>query len=154
MVTLLFGVSNVGKTVSGIKLSEKLNYTFYDLDEVIKKKFQTTMEEFMKANPFPYEKGKIKGAILSELVRENTEDMVVAVSPIGYSRFFNRILENVIAIEFQDSAENIFDRLVFSDEEDNIYTDDEYKKEHEFYYLQEIYGDIKKAKTLFKKRNK
>lgn len=36
-------------------------------------------------------------------------------------------LENVIAIELQDSKEHIFERLVFSDENDNAYKDDEYK---------------------------
>ena len=32
MVIMLFGISNVGKTVTGEKLAEKLNYTFFDLD--------------------------------------------------------------------------------------------------------------------------
>jgi shikimate kinase len=33
MVIMLFGISNVGKTVTGEKLAEKLKYTFLDLDE-------------------------------------------------------------------------------------------------------------------------
>jgi len=40
MVILLFGISNVGKTVTGEKLAEKLGYSFLDLDEEIKKRLQ------------------------------------------------------------------------------------------------------------------
>lgn len=36
MIILIFGVSNVGKTAIGKKLSEKLNYAFFDLDHEIK----------------------------------------------------------------------------------------------------------------------
>ena len=37
MNILLFGVSNVGKSVSGKLLASHLNYVFYDLDEEVKK---------------------------------------------------------------------------------------------------------------------
>ena len=37
MNILLFGVSNVGKSVSGRLLAGHLNYTFYDLDDEVKK---------------------------------------------------------------------------------------------------------------------
>jgi shikimate kinase len=153
MVILLFGITNVGKTVTGDKLAERLNYTFYDMDEEIKKKFQTTMEKFMKDNPFSYERGRLKGKILSDIIRESTGNIVIAVSPIYYSRFFNRILEldQVNPIELQDSEENIFQRLVFSDEEDNIYKDDEYKEQHKEHYIKEIHEDIMYTKNLFKK---
>jgi shikimate kinase len=153
MVILLFGITNVGKSVTGEKLAERLNYTFYDLDEVIKEKLQTTLEQFMKDHPFSYERGKLKGKILSDIVSESTEDIVVAVSPIFYSRFFNRLLDldQVIAFELQDSEENIFQRLVFSDEEDNLYTDDDYKEQNREYYIKDIHEDIMYAKKLFRK---
>ena len=153
MMILLFGITNVGKTVTGAKLAERLNYTFYDMDEVIKKKFQTTLEKFMKDNPFSYERGKLKGKILSDIIKENTGNIIISVSPIYYARFFNRLLDldQVIAIELQDSKENIFQRLVFSDEGDNIYKDDEYKEQHKDYYKKEIHEDIMYAKNLFKK---
>jgi len=127
MVILLFGVTNIGKTVTGSKLAERINYSFYDLDDVIKKKFNTTLDKFIKDNPFSYERGRLKGKILSDIIMESTGDIVIAVSPIYYSRFFNKLLDldQVIAIELQDSKENIFQRLVFSNEEDNIYKDDD-----------------------------
>lgn len=61
---MLFGVSNVGKTVTGVKLAEKLQYSFFDLDEEIKHRFQLTLDEFMRRNPWPHERYKVKGDIL------------------------------------------------------------------------------------------
>ncbi|MFV0341973.1 MAG: shikimate kinase, partial [Anaerocolumna sp.] len=37
MKILLFGVSNVGKSITGELLAHRLGYDFYDLDEEIKK---------------------------------------------------------------------------------------------------------------------
>ncbi len=47
-----------------------------------------------------------------------------------------------LAIELRDSPEHIFDRLVFSDENDRIYKDDAYKNRHRAAYLSEIRKDI------------
>lgn len=150
---MLFGVSNVGKTVTGEKLAEKLNYSFIDIDEEIKKRFQTTLEKFMQEHPFSYERGQIKGKLLKDLLKEYKDNIVIAVSPIYYARFFNSLinLENVIAIELQDSEEHIFERLVFSDENDNVYKDDEYKEEHKEYYINDIHEDIVYVRNVFKK---
>ena len=41
-----------------------------------------------------------------------------------------------------DSPENIFNHLVFSDENDVVYEDDEYKTEHKEYDLNEIVKDL------------
>lgn len=51
----------------------------------------------------------------------------------------------------QDAEAHIFERLVFSDENDVIYQDDEYKEEHRDYYMKEIHEDIMYAKRIFKK---
>lgn len=50
---------------------------------------------------------------------------------------------SVLAIELSDSAENIFDRLVFSDENDIVYKDDEYKNKYKKHYISEIREDLK-----------
>lgn len=60
-------------------------------------------------------------------------------------------MEQVIAIELQDSAEHIFERLVFSDENDNIYKDDEYKEQHKDYYMRDIHEDIVYVRKPFNK---
>lgn len=153
MVIMIFGISNVGKTVTGEKLAAKLGYSFFDLDEEIKKRFQMTLENFMKEIPYSYERYKIKGKILKDLLNEHKENMVIAVSPIYYARFFNSLidLEQVIAIELQDTEEHIFQRLVFSDENDNVYKDDTYKEQHKDYYINDIHEDIVYARKLFKK---
>lgn len=153
MIIMLFGISNVGKTVTGEKLAEKLKYSFIDLDEEIKRRFQTTLEKFMQDYPYSHERYKIKGKILKDLLKEYKDNMVIAVSPIYYARNFNSLLdlEQVIAIELQDSEEHIFERMVFSDENDNIYKDDAYKEEHKDYYIRDIHEDIVYAKRVFKK---
>lgn len=153
MIILLFGVTNVGKTVTGEKLAEKLNFPFIDMDEEIKKRFKTTLEIFMQDHPFSYERSQIKGNLLKDLLTENKDNIVIAVTVIYYSEFFDSFLdmENVIAIELQDSKEHIFDRLVFSDENDIVYKDDLYKEEHKDYYMNDIHEDILYAENLFKK---
>ncbi len=153
MIIMLFGVSNVGKTSAGKKLAEKLNYIFIDLDEEIKKRFNATLEKFIKDNPYTYERSKIKGKILKDLVNEYKDNFVIAVSPIYYARNFNALLDlkQVIAIELQDTEEHIFERLVFSDENDNVYLDNEYKEKHKTHYIKEIHSDIMYLKRIFKK---
>lgn len=156
MVILIFGISNVGKTVTGEKLAERLGYSFLDLDEEIKKRLQTTLEKFMHDYPYHYERCKIKGKILRDLIDGYKENTVIAVSPIYYARNFNSLLnlKQVIAIELQDTEEHIFQRLVFSDDEDNIYKDDIYKNLHKENYIKEIYEDIIYARKSFKKIEK
>ncbi|MBB2183605.1 hypothetical protein H0486_12045 [Lachnospiraceae bacterium MD1] len=79
--------------------------------------------------------------------------MVIAVSPIYNARNFNSLidLEQVIAIELQDSEEHIFQRLFFFDENDNIYKEDEYKEQHKDYYIQDIHENIVYARRILKK---
>ncbi len=154
MVILLFGVSNVGKSVTGELLADKLNYHFVDLDMEIKKRFSTTIEEFINNHPFADERSRVKGKLLRDLVNENKGETVIAVSPIYYARNFNRLIEQegVMAIELQDTKEHIFERLVFTDENDVILGDDGYKEKHKKYYLREIQKDITHAKhNSFKK---
>jgi hypothetical protein len=123
------------------------------LDQEIKKRLQTTLEKFIDDNPYPQERYKIKGKILKGLIKEHKDNMVIAVSPIYNARNFNSLLdlELVIAIELQDSEEHIFERLVFSDENDNAYKDDEYKERHKDYHIKDIHEDIVYARRVFKK---
>jgi len=153
MVIMLFGVSCVGKTVVGERVAEKLGYTFFDLDEEIKRRFKTTIENFIDDNPFHNERGKIKGAILSSLIDENKDNIVIAVSPIYNARYFNCLIkrDNVMPIELQDTAEHIFQRLIFTDENDKVCDDsDEYKEERRDYYIEDIREEILYTKELFK----
>jgi len=153
MIILIFGTSNVGKSVTGEILAKKLNYSFVDMDIEIKKRFQTTLEKFIKDNPFSFDRDQIKGKLLKDLITDYKDNVVIAVSVIYYSRFFNPLLklENIIAIELQDSEEHIFERLIFSDENDIIYKDDEYKEKYKKHYIKEIHEDIVYLRKIFNK---
>ena len=151
MTIFLFGVSNVGKTTIGEKLARKLGYLFYDLDEEVKNYYNTTLEDFVKLGTLD-ERDKKRGLVIDKIM-ENLLDKVVAISPIYYASNFNKYIsrDDVLAIELQDTHENIFQRLVFSDENDEIYKDDEYKNLHKKYYISEIKKDISCYKSSFSK---
>lgn len=142
MTFMLFGVSNVGKATVGCILAEKLGCTFYDLDEEVKKYYHTTLEDFVMKGTVESRDCK-RGCVIDAVMR-NREDKVFAISPISYRENFERYLSrnDVFAIELTDAAENIFERLVFSDESDNVYEDDLYKNAHRDYYISEIKKDI------------
>lgn len=142
MNIFLFGVSNVGKSVSGRLLADLLGYSFYALDDEVKKDQNTTLEEFVSTGTL-LERDAVRCRILNHLVCKNG-NKVIAVTPLSYIKDIRYLLSSpdVISIELTDSAENIFDRLVFSDENDVIYKDGAYKNRHRNYYLEEIQADL------------
>lgn len=142
MTVLLFGVSNVGKTVTGELLAQKLNYDFYDLDEEIKKLYHTTLEIFVSAGTLK-ERDKKRCRLLRSLIKK-AENKVIAVTPLSYAGSIVPLITSpdVFSVELLDSPENIFERLVFSDENDVLYHDDDYKNKRKDYYLNEIKEDI------------
>lgn len=144
MNILLFGVSNVGKTSIGTELAKNLNYDFFDLDLEIKKTYQVTLEQFLNNNPDHLKRDQIKTNLLKNIIKR-ANNSVIAVNPFNYYQCLKPLLDNknVLAIELKDTPENIFNRLVFSDENDEIYDDsDEYKNKHKYHYLDEIVSDI------------
>ena len=141
MIIMLFGVSNVGKTTAGRELARLLRYEFKDLDEEVRRRKGVTTEEFVSQGTI-YDRDKYRGKVLSELAASE-KNTVIAVTPMSNTRFFKKLLseDGIIAVELQDTAENIFERLVFSDENDVVYHDDEYKNAHKSWYLSEIRKD-------------
>lgn len=148
MKILLFGITNVGKTTIGKLLSEKLNYKFDDLDEEIKRRYEK-IDTFMAKFPWTYERHKERGKILNDIVNKYEDNVVIAVSSIFYVRYFSRLLEdeNILAIELQDKPENILKRLVYADEDDNVFPLEITTEKERKYYLSEIKKDI----TFFKR---
>ena len=142
MKVLLFGVSNVGKTTIGKILANRLGIRFFDLDDEVRNRLGMTLEEFVSTADLRWRDQK-RGRILKELIRHEN-DLVVAVSPISYTdNFKSRIIaDEILLIELYDEPENIFARLVFSDENDVVYTDEEYKNRHKAHYLREIQSDL------------
>ncbi|MFI3212316.1 MAG: shikimate kinase [Eubacteriales bacterium] len=152
MIILLFGITNVGKTTAGEVLAEKIGYRFYDLDEETKIYYNTTLEKFVNKNTNQYVRDEKRGVVLDAIIQNKEDNKVIAISPIININVFDKYLlwSNVIAIELQDSAINIFDRLVFSDVNDICYTDNDYKMEHKEHYLKEIQEDIRYYESVYK----
>ena len=151
MKILLFGISNVGKTTIGTILAKELEYSFYDLDEEVKKEFQMTLEEFVHTENLRWRDQK-RGRIIKKIISKE-ENMFFVISPISYTdNFGKRITEDdILSIELVDTPANIFDRLVFSDIDDTIYKDDDYKNQRRDYYMSDIKADLEWYGNVYSK---
>ena len=151
MKILLFGISNVGKTTIGTILAKELGYSFYDLDEEVKKEFQMTLEEFVHTENLRWRDQK-RGRIIKKILSKE-ENMVFVISPISYTDNFGKHImeENVLSIELVDTPANIFDRLVFSDIDDTIYKNDDYKNQCRDYYMSDIKADLEWYGNVYSK---
>ena len=91
-----------------------------------------------------------RGRIIKRILSTN-ENIVFAISPISYTGNFRArvIAEDVLPIVLVDTPANIFERLVFSDENDKIYKDDVYKNKRKEYYLRDIQDDIEWYSSVF-----
>ena len=126
-------------------------YSFYDLDEEVKKEFQMTLEEFVHIENLRWRDQK-RGRIIKKILSKE-ENMVFVISPISYTdNFGKRITEdNILSIELVDTPANIFDRLVFSDTDDTIYKDDDYKNQYRDYYMSDIKADLEWYGNVYSK---
>ena len=126
-------------------------YSFYDLDEEVKKEFQMTLEEFVHIENLRWRDQK-RGRIIKKTLSKE-ENMVFVISPISYTdNFGKRITEdNILSIELVDTPANIFDRLVFSDTDDTIYKDDDYKNQCRDYYMSDIKADLEWYGNVYSK---
>ncbi len=142
MKILLFGMSCVGKTTTGKLLSERLGCAFYDLDNEVKIRKGTTIEDFVNTTPLR-ERDRIRGEIITDILKKD-EDLVFAVTPMTYTESFADAVRagGIILIELSDTPYHIFQRLVFSDKNDTIYSDEKYKNAHKTHYMREIRGDL------------
>jgi len=82
MNIILFGLSNVGKTTAGRILAERLGYSFYDLDDEVRKKYSMTQQEFIDTFWRRNERDKLRGQLIGEIL-ENDGDKVIAVTPMS-----------------------------------------------------------------------
>lgn len=82
MIIYLVGISCVGKTTIGRMLTEKINYSFYDLDEEIEKYYQKTIEriqdECLTMNGYREKASTVLDKLFSETV-----DSVISGTPSG-----------------------------------------------------------------------
>ena len=106
MKILLFGVSNVGKTTIGTMLAKQLGYSYYDLDEEIKKEFQMTIEEFVHTENLRWRDQK-RGRIIKKILARE-EDRVFVILPISYTDNFSKriIKDDILPIQLVDTPAN------------------------------------------------
>ena len=107
------------------------------------RRYHTTLEAFVNTGTIA-ERDQRRGEVIAHLL-SLPGPKVIAVSPMSNRRFFGRFvrMENTLSIELIDSPENIFSRMVFSDNQDKVYTDEGYKTQHRDHYLHEIQMDLK-----------
>ena len=110
-----------------------------------------TLEEFVHIENLRWRDQK-RGRIIKKILSKE-ENMVFVISPISYTdNFGKRITEdNILSIELVDTPANIFDRLVFSDTDDTIYKDDDYKNQCRDYYMSDIKADLEWYGNVYSK---
>lgn len=144
MHLLIWGVSNVGKTTIGRELAKKLNCKFYDIDDEIVKIYGS-IDNFQEVFPNDYDRFDEKEEIMLNIINSETEDYIMAVSPIfSISIVENVLLTNTTSIEIIDTPQAIYDRLIL-DGDDGL----EYKEKHKEYYMREIKWDQTASYNLF-----
>lgn len=116
-----------------------------------REEFQMTLEEFVHIENLRWRDQK-RGRIIKKILSKE-ENMVFVISPISYTdNFGKRITEdNILSIELVDTPANIFDRLVFSDTDDTIYKDDDYKNQCRDYYMSDIKADLEWYGNVYSK---
>lgn len=116
-----------------------------------REEFQMTLEEFVHIENLRWRDQK-RGRIIKKILSKE-ENMVFVISPISYTdNFGKRITEdNILSIELVDTPADIFDRLVFSDTDDTIYKDDDYKNQCREYYMSDIKADLEWYGNVYSK---
>ncbi len=153
MRIFLAGVSCVGKTTVGIKLSALLGYPFFDLDKEIERFFSMPIEhlqeKFFTMYSFRQEASK---ALKYLLKREDSGDSVIALPPSGLMDNYWRVVkrENGTIVVLTDDAANILKRITFYDKDSNPIEKHLTEKEKRL-YLQEIKKDITYFNRTYKR---
>lgn len=116
-----------------------------------REEFQMTLEEFVHIENLRWRDQK-RGRIIKKILSKE-ENMFFVISPISYTdNFGKRITEdNILSVELVDTPANIFDRLVFSDTDDTIYKDDDYKNQCRDYYMSDIKADLEWYGNVYSK---
>ena len=145
MKLLIWGVSNIGKTTIGKKLSKKLNCKFYDVDEEIINIYGS-IDIFQAIFPNDYDRFDEKEELMMNIIESDNNDFIMAVSPIYSASVVEELLDtDTISIEIVDTTEAIYDRLIL--EGDDAL---EYKEKHKEHYIQEIKWDQTASYNQFK----
>ena len=145
MKIFITGVSCVGKSTIGKRLSEKFGYKFFDFDTEVEKHFSKSIErlknEHLTEYSFRHKKGSL---VLNYLVNNNeNSNYVIALPPSGLMDFYFKIFKRIdcTIIVLRDRAVNILNRLTFYDIDSNQ-IDKDLSESDKDYYLEEIRKDM------------
>jgi len=144
MRIFITGISCVGKTTIGAKLSQLLGYSFFDLDDEIENYFKMPIErlqnKYLSMHSFRQEASKTLAYILRLPESKNS---VIALPPSGLMGGYWRVLKKhpgkIIALI--DTPENILERITFYDIDSKLIKKNLSEKEKK-YYLKDIKKDI------------
>jgi shikimate kinase len=151
----LTGVSCVGKTTIGRRLSELLDLNFFDLDEEIERFFGTSIERlqgrFITMYSFREEAAK---ALTHLLVRPEGRECVIALPPSGLMGGYLRVLKKSpgIRVVLRDLPERILERLVLYDV-DSRPIEKSLTAAQKRLYLREIKKDITYFSNSYERAN-
>ena len=150
MRILLWGIPCVGHETVGQLLAKKMNYEFIDQNDIIKKKYGT-IDKFNELYSINYYRFKIKEDIAFDVINTKN-DFVMAMSFIYEEEIIKKITDtDTISIEITDNLENIYDRILFYDENDEVKLDSkEYRDKHKQHYINEIKNDMTTSNLGFK----
>ena len=142
----LVGVSCVGKTTVGELLARQLGYEFVDFDEETKREFKAPLLELHRR--YFNNKGYRDATkpLLSRILAKHPQDVVIAMPPGGLFREYKSVLDrdhpDVVTVWMKDSALNIFNRLIFTDDYDNLITEPVINDDNAWYYLRDVRLDL------------
>lgn len=150
MKILLWGIPCVGHEEIGKMLADKLGYEFIDQNNIIKKKFGT-IDKFNEKYPIDYDRFKVKEDIALDIINSK-DNFVMAMSFIYIKEIVKNITNtDTISIEITDYLKNIYDRILFYDENDEVIPDSkEYRDKHRNYYWNEVKNDMLASHLEFK----
>ena len=154
MTIYIVGISCVGKTTIGRMLAEKINYSFFDLDEEIEGYYQKPIERIQNECLTMNEYREKASVVLDKLFSEPI-DSVISGTPSGLKYSYLKVYKRhkgkeLLSICLNDSFDNILDRLTFYDKDSNPIIErlDESKKKR---YLKEIRADYNYFKDSYKR---
>ena len=125
MIIALFGIACVGKTTIGKIISEKLGYKFYDLDAEIKSFYKDTITNIFSDCICGHAIDTKKAIVLQSILNKCGNSAIIAMSPIYYTSTYKQMFKtkNIFSLVLQDAPENIADRMVYTDDDDNVIED-------------------------------
>ena len=146
MIIALFGVTCVGKTTIGKIVADELGYSFFDLDAQMKLFYNDTIINIQRGCIGDALDTK-KARVLKSILDRCGDRAVIAVSPIYYTTKYKLMFKNskVLSIVLQDSPENIVDRMIYTDDADNVIENPERDRKTEISDIKYFICRYKKA---------